>query len=288
VAVFVENVVQVPRVKGNLLILAGGNAPVSQNCDIFSGLDTYGWPPPETGLPWNYAQKFNPLVIAQGPVTSPIPSVLGLTLAAATALLTADGFTAVNAGSVYSSTYPIGTVATQTPAAGSAGAPATAVLLILSLGIAPQPFPTIQATIEALSAAGFVASPVFVYEYSSTVPDGYVISISPQPGSDVPVNTPVQLTVSLGPATPALTTLIPNVVGMLFLDAQKALSAASLEVGNITWRQGAGEINVVVAQSPIESVTPVPLWTQINLEFLSGPAITYPGQGDIIVPPLPP
>jgi beta-lactam-binding protein with PASTA domain len=288
VAVFVENPVQIPRVKGNLLILAGGAAPVIQNCDIFSGLDTYGWPPPQVDFPWNFAQKFNPLIIEVGPVTSPIPSVLGLTLFAAETLLTANGFNGVNAGTVYSSTYLAGTVATQSPAAGSAGPPGAAVLLILSLGPAPVPFPTIQATIEALSAAGFVASPVFVYEYSATVPDGYVISVTPPPGSDVPVNTPVQLTVSLGPANPINSTLIPDVLGMLFLDAMKALTAAQLEVGNITWRQGAGEINTVVAQSPIESVTAVPLWTQINLEFLSGPVVTYPGTGDIIVPPLPP
>jgi len=113
-----------------------------------------------------------------------------------------------------------------------------------------------------------------------------VISLNPIPGSDVPVNTAVQLTVSLGPANPALTTSVPNVLGMQFLFAQEALLAASLEVGTLTWEYSTGQVNAVLSQSvPPGSV--VSLFTQVNLLFNAGPPITYPGTGDEIVPPLP-
>ena len=216
-----------------------------------------------------------------------MPNLIGLTYAAGAAQLTALGlFLRGPADAVYSGTIPSGDIAGQSVAAGTSVAFATVVLFTSSLGPSFVPYPTIQATIEALSAAGFIASPVFVYAYSATVPDGYVISLNPIPGSDVPVNTAVQLTVSLGPANPALTTSVPNVLGMQFLFAQEALLAASLEVGTLTWEYSTGQVNAVLSQSvPPGSV--VSLFTQVNLLFNAGPPITYPGTGDEIVPPLP-
>lgn len=158
--------------------------------------------------------------------------------------------------------------------------------LVITFGIAPVPFPTIQATIIALSAAGFVASPVFVYAYSLTVPDGYVISINPVPGSDVPVDTPVQLTVSLGLPNPVELTIVPNVVGKLLLDAQRTLVLAGLEAGNLSWQYQNVRVNAVLAQSLTPGTT-VALFSQVDLVFNAGPPVAYPGGGDAFVPPLP-
>jgi len=219
--------------------------------------------------------------------TFPMIDLTGLPQDQAIAAINAAGLLFVGGqGGQFDDVIPPGLVDGQNPLPGVSVSFGTPVSFTFSLGPSgPVPFPTIQATILVLSAAGFVADPVIAYAYSTTVPDGYVISLSPQPGSNVPINTPIQLTVSLGPPNPVLSTNIPNVVGMQLLQAQAALVAASLEVGNLSWQYGAGEINVVLSQSPVAGT--VPVYTQVDLVFLAGPVITYPGQGSQTVPPLP-
>lgn len=218
-----------------------------------------------------------------------VPDFTGVPLATASAEAVALQLILTTVATQQSNTIPAGDVLSQSPVGGTVVNQGTTISVTLSSGNGQPPiipFATIQATIIALSAAGFVASPVFVYAYSSTVPDGYVISVAPPPASDVPINTAVQLTVSLGPPNPVLSTTVPACGGLPFLQAQLTLVAASLEVGTISWVYGSGVINRVVSQS-VAFGSIVPLYTQVNLTFSAGPAVTYPGTGDAIVPPLP-
>jgi beta-lactam-binding protein with PASTA domain len=218
-----------------------------------------------------------------------MPNLIGLTYAAGAAQLTSLGLILRGpASSVYSSTIPSGDIAGQSVAAGTSVAFATVVLFTSSLGpFNPNAnFISLESQISTLTNAGLLVYPVFIYAYSSTIPDGYVISIAPISGTVIAVNIPVQITVSLGPPNPALSTTVPNVVGMQFLQAQETLLASQLELGAISWQYTAGEVNVVLSQSLVPT-TIVPLFTQVNLLFNAGPSITYPGQGTITVPPLP-
>ena len=87
-----------------------------------------------------------------------------------------------------------------------------------------------QANAEAALLAASLAVGTITDVFSGSVPVGEVISQDPTAGARVPVNTAVDLVVSLGPEP----VTVPDVVGLFQGDAEAALLDVELTVGTIT------------------------------------------------------
>ena len=126
----------------------------------------------------------------------PIPNVVGDTLAAATTALAAVSLTV---GTVtYTSSGTVGTVYSQSPAAGTVATPGNTENLVITYCAVPNVVGDTQAAAtSAITAAlltlGTVTSAV------NAVPAGNVISQSPTAGVLEPPSSPVNISVSLGP-----------------------------------------------------------------------------------------
>ena len=213
-----------------------------------------------------------------------MPDLTGQTQVQAAATLIALGLILGNVTSFNTSaTIPAGDIMAQSVPAGNVVAFGTTINVTVSLGVIPFPGVTLWQALALLANAGFVPYPVIAYVYSSSVPDNYVVAQYPPAGAMITSSQGVQLTVSMGPPNPTITSTIPNVVGLSLLDAQKRLVAAQCGVGTISWQLGAGPPSVVLSQSPVAG-GPVAEWPDVSLVFRSGPSITYPNTGPLTVP----
>ena len=93
--------------------------------------------------------------------------------------------------------------------------------------------------------AGLVAS--VQYATSSTVDEGYVISVSPGVGTALDKGSTVTITVSSGPET----VTVPSVIGWTYNEALKELSALGL---NVSLASGSSADGIVTDQTVIGSV----------------------------------
>ncbi|MEO0617227.1 MAG: PASTA domain-containing protein, partial [Pseudomonadota bacterium] len=210
------------------------------------------------------------LVISLGPANIATPETVGLTEADAITALTNAGLTLGDTSAVPSVDVVAGSVVSQDPVAGTLVAATTAVNLVISLGPDPVPVPDIVGLQEAqamtvLANAGLEVG-VVTQTFSNTVPLGEVINQSIPPGQIVPLDTPLDYTVSLGP--PVST---PNVTGLAQAAAEAALIAAELVVGEITEQN---DFNVpagdVISQDPTAG-TNVVVGTPVDLVVSLGP-----------------
>ena len=133
-------------------------------------------------------------------------------------------------------------------------------------------------TAEILSAAIFrivnanllVAIPL-LFQHSNTIPPGYVIDTIPPTGSVLPIWSPVQIIVSIGPAYPFGKVSVPYVVGMTAQAARDALFAAGLSLDRYSWQIDSATAGTVIAQSPAASSPPVFPGTLVRLTLSMGP-----------------
>jgi serine/threonine-protein kinase len=155
------------------------------------------------------------LVPSLGPPPVPVPSVKGESLQdAGTALQDAD-LTVGKVTRVYHPTIPEGSVVKQEPATGEAPS-GSAVDLWVSRGHAPVPVPKVVGETQddaeaALRGAGFTV--IVQTAFSDKIDRGLVIESSPTAGTESPYESPVTITVSLGPEqfpAPSLTGLSPE------------------------------------------------------------------------------
>ena len=142
------------------------------------------------------------LVISKGPEPIPVPEVTGQLRDAAAASITGAALTVGTVTQEYSATVPVGTVISQTPAAGTPALPATAVNLVVSRGVRPSVVPDVvgqaQAQAEsAITGAGLTVAGM-TRIFNSTVAAGNVVSQSPAAGSELPAGTGISIVVSLG------------------------------------------------------------------------------------------
>ncbi|HET9105065.1 MAG TPA: Stk1 family PASTA domain-containing Ser/Thr kinase [Solirubrobacteraceae bacterium] len=151
------------------------------------------------------------LTVSQGPGTHAIPSVVGLSRAAAEQALRRTRLK-VHTVSQPSARYPAGKAVGTDPRAGTQVNPGSAVTLFVSSGPAPKAVRDVtgesqaQATAD-LTNAGFKVSATT--QTSSTVKAGNVISQNPAGGTPAPPGSTVTIVVATAPAT----TPVPNVVG---------------------------------------------------------------------------
>jgi hypothetical protein len=122
---------------------------------------------------------------------------------------------------------------------------------------------TLAAAVTALAAAG-VNVGVITYVYDPLVPDGYVITgwpplLTSPPGSYVP------LTVSQGPAPPVTQAIVPNVVGMFYVDALLAINNARLLIAPPVWVISSTVLPQYVISQSIAAGTLVNEQTQVTI-----------------------
>src|SRR5438132_1065806 len=148
------------------------------------------------------------LVVSSGapaPTQVAVPNVVGQTQAAATSAITSAGLTAGTVTMQSSTTVASGSVISESPAAGTSVASASAVNLVVSSG-APAPaqvaVPNVVGETEAAATSAIRAAAPTVgsvaQESSTTVASGSVISQNPAAGADSASGSAVDLVVSTG------------------------------------------------------------------------------------------
>jgi beta-lactam-binding protein with PASTA domain len=180
-----------------------------------------------------------------------VPSVLGMTQAAASASITGAGL-AVGAVAMQSSaTVAAGLVVSESPAAGSSVFTGSAVNLVVSDGAATIAVPNVvgltqAAATSAITSAGLVVGDVTT-QNSASMASGSVISEGPAAGSSVASGSPVSLVISSGAAKVA----VPNVVGLSQAAANAAINGSGLVIGNVaTQNSSTVAAGLVISESP--------------------------------------
>ncbi|SFK35814.1 Stk1 family PASTA domain-containing Ser/Thr kinase [Amycolatopsis sacchari] len=191
-----------------------------------------------TALIWSIAAAALLLIVAglwfvaQGPTgksSTAIPQVAGLDRASAEKTLTDAGFTP-KFTQQRNNTIAAGLVVRTDPAAGSGAAKGSEVTVVLSSGRPTVPDISTNTSLTQAEAAIIAAELVPQHDanadqFSTTVVSGNVISVNPQPGTQLDVNAPVTIIVSKGPPPQP----VPNVVGLSRDQAFQRLQAAGFE-----------------------------------------------------------
>lgn len=125
---------------------------------------------------------------------------------------------------------------------------------------------TEQGAVQALEAAGLEAE-VGDPAYSETVPVGRVVATDPEPGSRVLDGGAVEITLSLGKERYD----VPKLKGMTEREAQEALEATNLAVGDTTekWSDSV-KVGIVISSQP-ETGTTLKPDTAVDLVVSKGP-----------------
>ncbi len=234
------------------------------------------------------------LVVSTGnppPGTVTVPSVVGLTQAAATTALTGAGLAVGTVALSSSTTVPVGNVISQDPLAGASVAPGSAVALVVSTGNPPPGTVTVPSVVgltqaaatTALTGAGLAVGTVALSS-STTVPVGSVISQDPLAGASAASGSAVALVVSSGPST----VVAPSLAGLTQAQAETVLIAAGLLVGNVTTANSATiPAGSVISQNPAAGEVVLVLFP-IDLVISSGPLPggALPPDPSTVAPPI--
>jgi len=194
------------------------------------------------------------LRVSKGQTLVAVPSVRGVTEAAATATLTRLGFRL--SVSRIQGTQPKGIVISQEPAPGTKAPKGSVVGLNVSTGpslatggvAVPQVVGLSQAeAVDAIEGAGLK---VDSFPVASQRPRGTVVSQLPAAGTKVPPRSQVRINISLGPG-PRQQTAVPDVTGQAEAEARRALAQAGFTVRTVDQpTSDPAENGIVVKQSP--------------------------------------
>jgi heme peroxidase/PASTA domain-containing protein/hemolysin type calcium-binding protein len=155
-----------------------------------------------------------------------VPSVVGLSQAAAVAVLTGADFVSTSTN-LNSTTVAIGNVISQNPAAGQLRPFGSNVALVISVGASvPNVVGATQTAATAtLTGAGLLTGPVTTT--GSTSPAGTVLSQAPPSGTNVAPGTSVSLVVSSGAGGPVLAASVSVNANAPNLVVQTAVTAVT-------------------------------------------------------------
>jgi beta-lactam-binding protein with PASTA domain len=213
---------------------------------------------PPAGTPVPIGSSVN-LVVSLG--QPEVPDVVGETEPNATdAITSVDNLRVGTVVYEYNETVPAGLVISQSPIGGTIVPVGSSVDLLISGVIVPN----VVGVPEADASSDIVASSLTVgevtYEYSDTVEKGLIISQNPVGGTIAPINSPVDITVSLGQP------VVPNVVGRPEADANLAITAVdNLTVRSVTYEYSETvATGFVISQSPVGG-TMVPVGSVVDL-----------------------
>ncbi|MEN8114290.1 MAG: PASTA domain-containing protein, partial [Actinomycetota bacterium] len=191
------------------------------------------------------------ITVSTGPATVAVPDVVGQTEADANTAVAGAGLTAVKTEAPDDS-VPAGSVAAQSPAAGTLVDPGTDVTIAVSTGPAMIPVPDVvgQTETDANAAiAGAGLAPARVAAADDTVPEGNVIAQSPTAGTLIDPGATVTITVSTGPDVPA-TAPVPDVTGKTANEALADLEAAGFAVQIEEQQSDDVEAGLVISTNP--------------------------------------
>ena len=202
-----------------------------------------------------------------------VPTVLGLNEESAAAALAEEDLTPLLTDPVYSETVAAGLVVTATPAAGEEVRRGSDVELVLSKGPERYEVPalagkTVDEATKELAATNLIVGET-TEEYSNSVPEGQIISITPAAGTSVKRDTPVALVVSQG--LPPVK--VPNVVGSSRAAAESALKNKNL-TAKVTSEQFSESVakGAVISQSPAAGKS-VDQRSTVSLVISKGPPL---------------
>jgi len=169
------------------------------------------------------------VVLSRGPERHKVPKVAGMTLSAAQSAIEDAHLTAGEPSRVYSEKVPKGTVIRTSPAAGTEQRRDTAITIVVSKGQRPIDIPDLtgkkaDVAKRKLAKLGFSVAEG-PGQYSDTVPEGKVISQTPDSGVGHKGDT-ITLVVSKG--LPLVK--IPDVRRESYDDAKQQLEALGLQV----------------------------------------------------------
>ncbi len=144
------------------------------------------------------------LVVSLGSALVVVPDVVGLDQLAAEDAIPAASLTIGLVTTAFSDTVPAGLVIFQDPPAGAAVLPATAVDLVVSLGVLMATVPDVVGLTEASATTEIESVNLMVgavtEAFSDAISFGNVVDQTPVAGSTVPEGTLVNIVTSLGPA----------------------------------------------------------------------------------------
>jgi eukaryotic-like serine/threonine-protein kinase len=195
----------------------------------------------------------------------PVPNMIGLTWADASARLGAAGFKAAKGETRYHASAPPSTILSQNPPAGSVQTKGTTVILDISLGQRRATVPAVtgmtrDSATAALAKAGFDLGDVT--EQESQQPRGTVLASSPIAGQVAVLPSSVNLAVSRGPADVG----VPDLLMQNVVQAQLVLEQLGFAVGTVTFDSTATEPpGSVIGQSPAAGQT-VPGGSKVDLK----------------------
>ena len=190
------------------------------------------------------------LVLSSGLERYAVPNVVGTSVAAATAALTAQHLAVGAQTTEYSNTVHAGDVISTSPVAGTSVKSRTPVRLVVSRGAAPSTVPRFTDLTLARAQAAAVSAKLVLDssappQYSLTVASGSVISQGTAAGTQVARGTTVTVVLSKGPPL----VVVPNVVGMNKNQAKRILVAAGFKVTFFALLPGSS-LNLVETQDP--------------------------------------
>ncbi len=215
----------------------------------------YEPPPKQTWRWWVFAAVTVVVIAAIGvylllrPRQATVPALAPCeTQLAATAMMMEAHLVAQTVTQI-SNDCPPGRVLSVTPPPGSVLQRGSGVTLAIAQGISLHRVPSVvnqpvNQALPALQQAGF--TPVIMRQTSADVPNGVVISTSPEGGTRARPNSQVQVVVSTGPAQ----VTVPSLEGRTEVSAGDALKSAGLSVGQVTTQPSTtAEAGTVIAQS---------------------------------------
>lgn len=198
-----------------------------------------------------------------------VPNVVGYTGQQATDILTKAKLTPLLAEQEFSD-EPVGTVIRTAPAAGYWMKQNRPVTLTLSKGPNLKQIPDVRSMQldEArlhLEGEGFTVAPEVARRTHETA-QGTVIEMTPPQGTQAQAGTEVKLTVSSGPLR------VPQVVGMTVAQANKALTAVGLVMGNTSYAPETTKARDTVLSSTPVPGTAVAANSRVDLVLAAGPS----------------
>ncbi|MGH7719110.1 MAG: PASTA domain-containing protein [Gemmatimonadaceae bacterium] len=179
-----------------------------------------------------------------------VPNVVGLSTDDASQQLTEKGLVPGVGEQRYHASAPVGTVLEQDPAAEETEVRGATVRLHVSRGqrqgeVPPLVGLTREQAELAIENAGLDVGQVI--ERASASPRGQVVASRPVARARVPVPSPVELTVSTGPAT----VQVPDVVGLSYSQSRALVAQLGLALGAVTFDSlSLTPPGTVIGQSP--------------------------------------
>jgi beta-lactam-binding protein with PASTA domain len=200
-----------------------------------------------------------------------VPDVVGETEPNATAAIVAVDLIVGTVTYQYNDTVAAGLVISQNPFGGTEILIGVTVDLVVSLGqsaVVPNVVDMTEAEANSAITAASLTVGIITYDYNDTVAAGLVISQDPATGTIVPVDSSVDLVVSVA--------VVPDVVLMTEAAANSTIYADGLIVGTVTYEYSyTVAAGFVISQSPVAG-TALPAGSPVDLFVSLGPPIEVP------------